>query len=364
MSAREQGDPAEPATLRELASLNDEYERRFGFRCVVFVAGRSQAELLPILRERLRRTRGEELATGIDEFLAIARDRLSARERRAVSLIGLAAAAFVAYVFARLVLGAYIWSAFPSLIIHVGSWTFLALAMLQTVWSVRAPGRTPLGLARGRLCAPTDAALVIGLVYTLLGAWGVQTTAADRARVDREMDGVRQWIAAERPSSELRWCSDAFASDYLFPATGQDFYPSMSDKHDPVSIATLQNRLLEVSSYFNVRQAGDLYLWDDMILLDLEFPCRAFVPGIRIMDRLPLASSTRRFITGCDQTWADAERARVAGLMDARWSSPLPASSALCDRFVVRKRLMSAWRIPAAYSKLYEDATAAVYGIR
>ena len=75
-SAREQG-VADAATLAELASLNDEYELRFGFRCVAFVAGRSQEELLPILRGRLRRTRDEELATGIGEFLAIARDRLS-----------------------------------------------------------------------------------------------------------------------------------------------------------------------------------------------------------------------------------------------------------------------------------------------
>jgi 2-oxo-4-hydroxy-4-carboxy--5-ureidoimidazoline (OHCU) decarboxylase len=75
-SAREQGEVADPATGRELAAMNDEYERRFGFRFVVFVAGRSKAEILPLLRERLGRSREDELATGIDEFLAIARDRL------------------------------------------------------------------------------------------------------------------------------------------------------------------------------------------------------------------------------------------------------------------------------------------------
>jgi 2-oxo-4-hydroxy-4-carboxy--5-ureidoimidazoline (OHCU) decarboxylase len=75
-SAREQGEVADPATGRELAAMNDEYERRFGFRFVVFVAGRSKAEIVPLLRERLGRTREDELATGIDEFLAIARDRL------------------------------------------------------------------------------------------------------------------------------------------------------------------------------------------------------------------------------------------------------------------------------------------------
>jgi 2-oxo-4-hydroxy-4-carboxy--5-ureidoimidazoline (OHCU) decarboxylase len=77
LSRREQGGGADAATLQELAALNDEYERSFGFRFVVFVAGRSKAEILPVLRERLRRTRGDELATGLDEFVAITRDRLA-----------------------------------------------------------------------------------------------------------------------------------------------------------------------------------------------------------------------------------------------------------------------------------------------
>jgi len=75
-SAAEQGDPADAETSRALELLNAEYERTFGFRCVVFVNGRSRAEIVPVLQARLRRTRHEELTTGIDEFLAIARDRL------------------------------------------------------------------------------------------------------------------------------------------------------------------------------------------------------------------------------------------------------------------------------------------------
>ena len=65
------------ATLAILEHLNDDYERRFGFRFVVFVAGRSRADLVPVLRSRLARTREEELVTGLEEFLAIARDRLT-----------------------------------------------------------------------------------------------------------------------------------------------------------------------------------------------------------------------------------------------------------------------------------------------
>jgi 2-oxo-4-hydroxy-4-carboxy--5-ureidoimidazoline (OHCU) decarboxylase len=66
---------AEPEILAELAELNRVYEERFGFRFVVFVDRRSRAELVPVLRDRLTRTREQELETGLGELVAIARDR-------------------------------------------------------------------------------------------------------------------------------------------------------------------------------------------------------------------------------------------------------------------------------------------------
>jgi 2-oxo-4-hydroxy-4-carboxy--5-ureidoimidazoline (OHCU) decarboxylase len=66
---------AEPEVLEELARLNEDYERRFGFAFVVFVNGRTRAELLPVLRERLERERADELETGLRELCAIARAR-------------------------------------------------------------------------------------------------------------------------------------------------------------------------------------------------------------------------------------------------------------------------------------------------
>ncbi|HEV8656127.1 MAG TPA: 2-oxo-4-hydroxy-4-carboxy-5-ureidoimidazoline decarboxylase [Candidatus Limnocylindria bacterium] len=75
-SRREQGDAADAATLRELAALNDAYEEKFGFRFVVFVAGRSKREVVPLLRARLANTREAELKAGLEEFLAISLDRL------------------------------------------------------------------------------------------------------------------------------------------------------------------------------------------------------------------------------------------------------------------------------------------------
>jgi 2-oxo-4-hydroxy-4-carboxy--5-ureidoimidazoline (OHCU) decarboxylase len=63
------------AVLEELAELNRAYEAKFGFRFVVFVNRRPREALVPILRERLARTREEELQTGLHELVAIARDR-------------------------------------------------------------------------------------------------------------------------------------------------------------------------------------------------------------------------------------------------------------------------------------------------
>jgi len=74
-SPEQRGEDA--TVLAELAALNRAYEEKFGFRFVVFVNRRSRAELVPVLRERLERTRGHELQTGVDELIAIAKDRWS-----------------------------------------------------------------------------------------------------------------------------------------------------------------------------------------------------------------------------------------------------------------------------------------------
>ena len=74
-SAAEQGDDADPAVLSELAYLNQVYEEKFGFRFVVFVAGRSKLEILEVLQERIGNTREAELDTACRELVAIAKDR-------------------------------------------------------------------------------------------------------------------------------------------------------------------------------------------------------------------------------------------------------------------------------------------------
>ena len=74
-SQREQGTDDDPDVLAELAELNRAYEDRFGFRFVVFVNGRPRRDIVPILRERIERTREAELETGVDELVQIAVNR-------------------------------------------------------------------------------------------------------------------------------------------------------------------------------------------------------------------------------------------------------------------------------------------------
>jgi len=74
-AALEQGSDEDPVLLAALAKLNKTYEKKYGFRFVVFVDGRPRAEILSVLRQRLQHSRDEELAAGLDDLVAIALDR-------------------------------------------------------------------------------------------------------------------------------------------------------------------------------------------------------------------------------------------------------------------------------------------------
>jgi 2-oxo-4-hydroxy-4-carboxy--5-ureidoimidazoline (OHCU) decarboxylase len=74
-SRAEQGEDEVP----ELAALNAEYERRFGFRFVTFVNRRPKREVAEELRRRLGNGRREELAAGLKAVVEIAEDRVRRR---------------------------------------------------------------------------------------------------------------------------------------------------------------------------------------------------------------------------------------------------------------------------------------------
>jgi 2-oxo-4-hydroxy-4-carboxy--5-ureidoimidazoline (OHCU) decarboxylase len=78
-SREEQGTDEDPVVLAELARLNAEYERRFGFRFVVFVNRRPRSAIAEVLRVRLERDRETEMREGLEAIIAIAEDRVRSR---------------------------------------------------------------------------------------------------------------------------------------------------------------------------------------------------------------------------------------------------------------------------------------------
>ena len=68
--------PDEPWIAEDLDALNEAYERVFGFRFVIFVAGRPRSAIVPMLEASLRDERISELRRGVDDVVYVAADRL------------------------------------------------------------------------------------------------------------------------------------------------------------------------------------------------------------------------------------------------------------------------------------------------
>jgi 2-oxo-4-hydroxy-4-carboxy--5-ureidoimidazoline (OHCU) decarboxylase len=82
LSFREQGYDRDPGTSElqsRLDDLNDRYEARFGFRFVVFVAGRPRVEIADVIKGQIGAPRDEEKKRALADVVAIARSRLDRR---------------------------------------------------------------------------------------------------------------------------------------------------------------------------------------------------------------------------------------------------------------------------------------------
>lgn len=78
----EQGAAGDPEVLRQLDELNHAYEKRHGFRFVVFVNGRPKDVILGVLKERINNDTKQEMATAGAAMMDIARDRLRKRKQK------------------------------------------------------------------------------------------------------------------------------------------------------------------------------------------------------------------------------------------------------------------------------------------
>ena len=68
--------PDDAWIAESLAALNEAYEERFGFRFVIFVAGRPRRDILDLLERAVTADRDEELRRGLDDTILIAADRM------------------------------------------------------------------------------------------------------------------------------------------------------------------------------------------------------------------------------------------------------------------------------------------------
>lgn len=67
---------ASSGVIQELSTLNEEYEKKFGFIFIVFATGKSAEEMLELLKERLPNDRDEEIKNAAEEQLKITKKRL------------------------------------------------------------------------------------------------------------------------------------------------------------------------------------------------------------------------------------------------------------------------------------------------
>ena len=63
-------------TMRALADVNREYERRFGHIFIVFATGKTADEMLAIARQRMQNSPEQELRTAAEQQLKITKLRL------------------------------------------------------------------------------------------------------------------------------------------------------------------------------------------------------------------------------------------------------------------------------------------------
>ncbi len=76
MSYREQGyDQEQLDAIEALGPLNDAYEERFGFRYVVYVAGRPRSAIVPLMQAALDGDPDAERTRGLTDVVAIAQAR-------------------------------------------------------------------------------------------------------------------------------------------------------------------------------------------------------------------------------------------------------------------------------------------------
>ena len=231
------------------------------------------------------------------------------------------------------------------LVVHWGIWSFLILSL--TFGSSRF--RDTIGF-------------VIGVVILTTGVIGTVRFAA----LDQPVREYLRFLTWLRPTDVLQrekiWCSDWNAEQNLATLTGLRIFPSTVSLVGSVSTEEIQSRYVDYAAFFNVHDTDQGWRIDRHFLFSLNLRCDLNRGVTTLLQRLVKNEKTASYIIGCDREFFDSMSVGVISRMNARWEAPIPTSSDLCDRFIVRKSYSDKWRIPSSYPEIYSDEFLTVYG--
>ncbi len=236
-------------------------------------------------------------------------------------------------------------SSIGGLVAHWGIWSFLLLSLV-------------FGSTRFR----NIAGFVVGIIITVTGILGTIRFAALEQPVKEYLPFLSWLHPRDVIQREKVWCSDWNAEQNLAPLTGLRIFPSTAGLMDPVPTEEIQSRYVDYAAFFNVHDNDQGWRIYRQLLFSLDLRCDLNQGVTSILKRFVSDPKIVSFVIGCDRELFDRMRAEVVAKMNARWEAPIPESSDLCDRFIVRKVYSDKWRIPSSYPEIYSDEFLTVYG--
>jgi hypothetical protein len=244
---------------------------------------------------------------------------------------------YLASILYRLLVGVYPLTLFTSLLIHISIWLSIILA-----WS-----------SASRWSRSLIITSVTGII--LMGSMSTYQAIQAASLPIKELAPVQAWFTRRAIKGGEKWCSDYLSADFLFATTGHYMQPTSVNRTKPVSLPEIWQDIIGVSELYHSSAAGDLYIWDDVILGDHDFICRVNGPFLRAYQALPISQAKKNFLSGCDLNWVEASREGVKRAMEMAWAQPTSAVSSACQGLVIRRGQERYWKVPTRYTIVYED---------
>ncbi|MFA5935802.1 MAG: hypothetical protein WC787_03040 [Patescibacteria group bacterium] len=272
---------------------------------------------------------------------------LGKKEKRILTAFGIFALAFWIYLTAK-VFFLYPLSSVGGVMIHWGLWSFACLGLFFSTLRIRYEWP----------------ALAVGILLAGTGLVGNYHFAFQERAVVKGYLPLISWVRQNPVPRDVTWCSDWNAEQNLAPVTGIKVFPTTAALLDPVSTKELQNRYVDLAAFFHFVASSEGWRFQRQFLHSIDLRCDINQGPASLVRRFVKDPKIANFIIGCDKEWADGERERLTHEMEARWSVPLPETSNVCDRFIVRRDIQDLWRISASYPLIYSDPVLTVYGRR